>query len=81
MSLVITLDVEHPKEALLSKALLLQWIKERLPPLLLASGTVSIEDEDEHNEEEEEDIGDDNIGGFDDVDPEHMVLDDDEDDI
>ena len=32
------LDVKHPKEALLSKALLLQWIKERLPPLLLDLG-------------------------------------------
>ena len=40
------------------------------------------EDEDEeHKEEEEEDLGDDDIGGFDDVDPEHVVLDDDDDDI
>ena len=43
------------------------------------------EDEDEEEdvadypEEEEEDIGDDDVGGFDDVDPEHVVLDDDDD--
>jgi len=38
------------------------------------------EDGDEHKEEEEEDIGDDDISGFDDVNPENVVLDDDDDD-
>ena len=39
------------------------------------------EDEDENEyKEEEEDIRDDDVGGFDDVDPEHVVLDDDDDD-
>ena len=43
------------------------------------------EDEDEHGaeyqEEEEKDIGDNDVGEFDDVNPEHMVLDDDDDDV
>jgi len=38
-------------------------------------------EDDEYKEEEEEDLEDDDIDGFDNVDPEHVVLDDDDDDI
>ena len=36
-------------------------------------------EDDEYTEEEKEELGDDDIGGFDDVDPEHVLLDDDDD--
>jgi len=93
MSLVVTLDVVHPKEALLSNALLLQKDKVKASAhssrprwrfQLIDENGDKDEDEDaddvEHKEEVEEDIGDDDVSGFDDVDPKHVVLDDDDDD-